>query len=341
MVTIRTIEKDQQDLWDALVRANDHGTYFHLFGWSEVIEKTYGLRSSYLGAFEHERLIAVLPATLTSKRGRRRKAVSVAFGTYGGWLIAREADPSEVQKAFMVYLAAQGVAILENRFIGEVPGADADLVTQRLPLSGSSEDLWKVFDPKVRNQIRKAQKEGLLARWGLEQLPEFFSIYTTNMHLLGTPPHPLSYFEGVRDAFPGMIDVLTIRLGETPLAAMFLMKFSRQLSDPWAASLREFASLCPNMLMYWEALKFGSEHGFDEFDFGRSKVGSGPYRFKSQWGAQPAALGYQLVSLSEAGNMESTQPEQSRLAPLVSNLWRYIPLGLSRRLGPVVRKYLV
>jgi hypothetical protein len=44
------------------------------------------------------------------------------------------------------------------------------------------------------------------------------------------------------------------------------------------------------MLLYSAVLEFACREGFKEFDFGRSSVDSGTYRFKLQWGAHPRQL---------------------------------------------------
>jgi len=339
MATIRIIESQQRDLWNRFVLASPESTYFHLFEWTKVIEQTYGMDTRFLGAFEGETLIAVLPAVITKKGGS--KAVSLAFGTYGGWLFAPGADAGEVRVAFMQFLAGERVTQLENRQIGDPPsGIPADQVTQRTLLARQPEELWKRLDPKVRNQVRKAQKEGLVARWGLNQLEDFFSVYSVNMHYLGTPPHPRSFFSAMIEAFPELVELLTIRLDDKPLAAMLLMKFKRQLADPWAASLREYASLCPNMLMYWEAMKYGCERGFEEFDLGRSRMGSGPFKFKGQWGAKAIPLNYQVVSMDGQGKLNSHPPSASPLLPWFGRLWRLVPLKMSSSFSSVVRRRL-
>ena len=58
---------------------------------------------------------------------------------------------------------------------------------------------------------------------------------------------------------------------------------------PWASSLREYFSLCPNNLLYWEMIRWGCKNGYQRFDFGRSSPDSGTYRFKKQWGAKEEA----------------------------------------------------
>jgi FemAB-related protein (PEP-CTERM system-associated) len=337
MITVRQIGKEQAALWDECVRSTPSSTYFHLFGWSEVIRKSYGLSTVFLGAFDGERLIGILPAV----RSGESKAVSLAFGTYGGWIFSPGVQTGEGEKKLMEHLSANGIHLLENRLVGNEGGAQiGEFVTQRVSLPPSSEQLWNSLDAKVRNQVRKAQKAGLVARWGGDQLTDFYAIYSKNMRHLGTPPHPRKFFEAVAAEFGEAIRILTIRLQEKTLAAMLLMSFGRQLSDPWAASLREYAALCPNMLMYWEALKLGCENGYDEFDLGRSTIGSGPFKFKSQWGASLVPLTYEAVTLNRNGDLERRIPSSSKLLPLLSWLWRLVPLFVTLRLGPLLRKRL-
>ena len=63
----------------------------------------------------------------------------------------------------------------------------------RLP--STVDDLWKDTDRKVRNQVRKAQKEGLVVQEGGEELvDDFYSVFSRNMRDLGTPVYPKRLF---------------------------------------------------------------------------------------------------------------------------------------------------
>jgi hypothetical protein len=53
------------------------------------------------------------------------------------------------------------------------------------------------------------------------------------------------------------------------------------MTVPWASSLREFFSLCPNNLLYWEMIRWGCENGYQRFDFGRSSPNSGTITSKN------------------------------------------------------------
>src|SRR2546427_11258796 len=65
------------------------------------------------------------------------------------------------------------------------------------------------------------------------------------------------------------------RKGGTPVGGLVALAFKDRLAVPWASCLKEYLSLCPNMLLYWEVLRTACVEGFRTFDFGRSSRHSG------------------------------------------------------------------
>jgi CelD/BcsL family acetyltransferase involved in cellulose biosynthesis len=110
------------------------------------------------------------------------------------------------------------------------------------------------------------------------------------------------------------------------------------LTVPWASSLTEYRSDCPNMLLYWDTIRAGCRDGFRRFDFGRSTRGSGTYLFKVQWGAEEQPLFWYTIPVGDAAAHAETSDAGKETFVRV---WRRLPLGLTRRLGPRVRKYLI
>lgn len=104
---------------------------------------------------------------------------------------------------------------------------------------------------------------------------------------------------------------------------------------PWASSLRQYRSSCPNILLYWEAIRWGCDHQFALFDFGRSTKGEGTYKFKMQWGSVEETLHWQCFS----ANIQNGPPqtEKNKYAGLVS-LWTHLPVPVTKPLGPWIRK---
>ncbi len=337
---VRRIHQNEKSMWDSFVVDHAQGTPYHLLQWKVIFERAYGLTAPYLGAFTDERLAAILPAVVIRFPFRHAYAVSLPFCNYAGWLFDSEADKDTLKREIFSYLYADGISVLELRQLGDPQSTQSAEVTHRLALPQSSEVLWDSLDPKVRNLVRKAEKMGLNARWGIEQLDQFYSIYSRNMADLGTPAHSKRFFREIIDGLRDYVDVLTVRNGDRAIASMFLLKFGRQLSDPWASSLREFNSLSPNMLLYWEALRYGADHGFEQFDFGRSHVESGTYRFKRQWGAKSYPLEYSIFSANGESRSSLVGMYRGSVGKAFSFLWRSLPYFSTQWLGPKLRRYI-
>ena len=92
------------------------------------------------------------------------------------------------------------------------------------------------------------------------------------------------------------------------------------------------------MLLYWSILKYAIDTGYTRFDFGRTTKGSGPYRFKKQWGAQREELAWHYV-LKRGSGLPKINPENPKYR-LAVNVWRRLPMPIANLLGPQVVKYL-
>lgn len=338
-MTVREIHQDESALWDTFVARHAEATPYHAYWWKAVFERAYALTALYLGVFADSRLVALLPAVVIGFPFRRPHAVSLPFCNYAGWLFESGVDREAVKKDVLSFLSARGIATLEVRELGETQSSQCEEATLRLALPQSSEQLWKSFDPKVRNLVRKAERMGLSMRWGVEQLDEFFEVFGRNMADLGTPVHSKLFFQEILNALREDVDILTVRKNDRAIGAMFLLKFRKQLTDPWASSLREFNALSPNMLLYWEALRYGADHNFGEFDFGRSHLNSGTYHFKSQWGALPYPLNYVTVSVEGGWRPSSVETYRGSAGKAFSSVWKILPYFSTRWLGPKLRKY--
>lgn len=207
-------------------------------------------------------------------------------------------------------------------------------VHMRLPLTDTAEQLWKQFDPKVRNQIRKAEKCNLTVHWGgAELLPEFYRVFAINMRDLGTPVYGKRLFQAVLDTFGQDAELCVVRIGQKPIAGALLVHGDEFSEVPSASSLRSYNQTNPNMLMYWHLLMRAIDRGSRYFDFGRSSVDSGTYRFKKQWGAMPCPAIWQYYV--RRGTMADMRPENRRFS-LAIKVWKCLPVWLTRCIGPLI-----
>jgi FemAB-related protein (PEP-CTERM system-associated) len=207
-------------------------------------------------------------------------------------------------------------------------------VHMRLPLPDFPGPLWESFPAKVRNQVRKGEKSGLAVVWGgMELLPDFYAVFSRNMRDLGTPVYGQRLFAAILRHFPHEAELCVVRAGQTPAAAALLLHGKGVTEVPSASALREYNSSCANMLMYWNLLDRAIQRGQAVFDFGRSTVDCGTYKFKKQWGAvaEPAVWQY-YVRRGSAGDLRPDNPRYQRLI----RIWQRLPVRLTRWIGPAI-----
>jgi len=208
-----------------------------------------------------------------------------------------------------------------------------------LNLPESSELLRGSFKSKLRSQINKPLKEGCTCSiGGLELLKDFYKVFLVNMRDLGSPVHSVDLMRHVLREFPERSRIFVVYKSEEPVASALVVGFDKVLRNPWASSIRKYASLSPNMLLYLRMLEFACDNGYRIFDFGRSTKGEGTYNFKEQWGAVGAPLYWHYVSLDgKVPNPESVGKERFETA---TRYWQKLPLIVTRVIGPSIRKHI-
>jgi FemAB-related protein (PEP-CTERM system-associated) len=270
-----------------------------------------------------------------------RYLVSLPYLNYGGVI----AENDEVMRCLMdqaVVLAKQlKVRHLELRHEQALvhpafPFTRRDKVNMRLRLPASAGELWDQLPAKVRNQVRKGQKNGLTMAWGgLPLLGQFYDVFSRNMRDLGSPVYPRYFFQCILEEFPERAELCVILSGNQPVAGALLLHGCGITEVPSASSLREFNATCANMLMYWCLLERAVGRNQTIFDFGRSTRDSNTYRFKKQWNAEPFSTEWQYFSNGDA--IAQLTPQNPRYQRLI-RLWQRLPVRLTRWLGPSIAR---
>lgn len=207
-------------------------------------------------------------------------------------------------------------------------------VLMRLELPDSAESLWKQLDPKVRNQVRKGEKHELTVHWGSHDLlNEFYRVFAHNMRDLGTPPYSRRLFHAILDEFPDSAELCIVRQGDSAIAAALLVHELGTTQVPSASSLRSHNSTNANMLMYWRLICRAIERKANCFDFGRSTLDGGTYRFKKQWGAVACPSIWQYYA--RQGDVNERRPDNPRYQRAIA-IWQRLPVALTRLIGPPI-----
>ncbi|CAG0975843.1 FemAB family XrtA/PEP-CTERM system-associated protein [Geobacter sp.] len=327
--------------WDDFVRTSADGSLFHLTGWKEAVERAFGHRSHYLMAFEGDELRGILPLIEVKSRFFGHSLVSVPYGVYGGILAA---DPSahDALLAGSEECAAQlGVDYLEVR---NCPSEGAEqpqrpnwfakdlYVTFRREILATVTDNMNAIPRKQRAMVRKGQNVGLISRvGGIKDLEMFHGVYARNVRDLGSPVYPLAFFRHLMEAFPDTF-ILSVWKDGAIAAGVLTFVYGGTLLPYYGGGLREYFDYAVNDFMYWELMRYGCEHGYKVFDFGRSKRDTGSYKFKKHWGFEPEQLDYRchLVKATEMPNVSPVNPKYE----LMIRAWKKLPLPVANWLGP-------
>ena len=341
-IEIKQLQPGEDMLWDAFVEQSSAEALYHLTGWKRVIEQSFGHSTVYLYAAQAGRLVGILPLVFLKSPMFGTYFVSIPFFNYGGMLAENDDTRKRLAEKAAEIARTHGATHIEFRhqenYALGLP-VKTSKVVMILDLPESADALWNGFKSKLRSQIRRPEKEGFTVKFGhLDLLDQYYDVFAVKMRDLGTPVYAKRFFENILKEFPQHTYICVVYAQEKPIAAGFLAGFKGMLQIPWAATLPEFDRFSPNMLLYWHILKFACDQDYQRFDFGRSTPDEGTYRFKEQWGAKPAPC-YWHYWLASGDALPELNPHNPKFEMAI-NIWRRLPLAVTKIIGPHIVKFL-
>ena len=340
-IEVADLRPGEESRWDEFVTSSPTGTFFHLAAWKTVIRRVLGRECSYLVARRGGEITGVLPISRARSRIFGDCLVSLPLAVYGGACADDAASYSGLLQAGRELADRLGVKYLELRnrtepFPSALPGRDL-YVTFTQDLTPGPEKLLKGLPRDTRYAIRKGQKAGL--EWTEDLTPqEFYDIYAQSVHRLGTPVFARELFTCLRSEFSKQVRLFGVRKGKTAIAGVLCFYFRDQVLPYYAGALAEYYKDSPNNFMYWNLMEQSAKEGFREFDFGRSKRGTGSYDFKSAWSMKITELPYRY-HLVKAKEVPHLSPVDSKFQLPVA-VWKRMPLSWTKVLGPRVIRWI-
>ena len=336
-----TDASDNSARWDRFVASDSRSTFCHQAGWKDIMSDVLGHEPRFLAAVDDAgEWRGVLPLVrVRSVLGHY--LISLPFLNDGGPLGEKRAQEALVEHA-VSEAKRSGAGLLELRSRNEVPGpvqSSDRRVAVHLNLPSSVEELWKeTFRAKLRSQIRRPGKEGMVFLFGAGELDAFYKVLAHNMRDLGTPVLPRVFFERVEALFGSrLIFAVTYTKDGKPAAAACCFLWRDELEVMWASSLRSLNHLSPNMLLYSGLMEEAIARRVRTFNFGRCSPGGATHRFKQQWGGRDVPLPWPSWSRDGATGVPSADRMMYRLA---IGVWKHFPVAVANRLGPPLARLL-
>ncbi len=335
---IKTLDAADYQRWDDYVITKPEATFFHQAGWKEVIEKSFGHKTYYLYAEQEGKVIGIFPLVHINSLLFGNTLVSNAFCVYGGIV----ADDEQIYSELDIYacqLAKElGVDCMEvrNRERKSPDRPFKDLyVTFRKELDPDVEKNLLAIPRKQRAMVRKGIDAGLVSVID-DNVDRLHLAYSESVRNLGTPVFSKKYFQTLKDVFAEQCEVLTVERDGQIIASVMNFYFRDEVLPYYGGGTSLARDVKGNDFMYWEVMRRATEKGVKIFDYGRSKIGTGSYSFKKNWGFNPEPLFYEF-HLVKSDSLPDINPLNPKYQLFIA-AWKRLPLFASQLLGPILSK---
>lgn len=337
---VRAASADDAARWDAYVVAHPDASFFHRYGWARVIPAAFGQRCHYFVAEAGGAITGVLPLIEVKSALFGHSLSSMAYCASGG-VLADDAATAELLDAAAQTLARElNVGALEYRNTApqhpEWPTKSL-YVNFKRAIEPEIEANMNAIPRKQRAMVRKGIKAGLTGEIDAN-VERFFKAYAASVHRLGTPVYAKKYFRLLKAEFGDDCEVLTIAQDGKLIASVMSFYFKDEVLPYYGGGTMDARAVAGNDFMYWDLMRRACERGLKVFDFGRSKVGSGSYDFKKNWGFEPAPLYYEYLLVKDAAVPE-VNPNNPKYRRFIQ-VWKKLPLPLANLIGPYIVRQL-
>ncbi len=321
--------------WEAFVQACPEATFFHRAAWQSILRNVFRHPTYFLYAEHDGEILGVLPLAHIKSRLFGNSLIALPFAVYGGVAASTTEAAAALEQEAQSLARQLDVDHLEFRNINP---RHADWPTQDLYVTFRKEILPEVeanmlaIPRKQRAMVRKGINSGLISTVDRKS-DRFFKLFADNVHRHGTPALPKRYFDTLLEVFGDDCEILTITSPDgKPLSSVLSFYFRDEVLPYYAGDDEAARNFAANDFKYWELMRRSCERGLKIFDYGRSKVGTGPYSFKKNWGFEPQGLHYEYC-LYKRDSIPQNNPNNAKYKLLIET-WRRMPISLANLIGP-------
>ena len=332
---------------DAWILAHEDSTPFHRPQWQMAIERATGQQAvCFVAENALGEISGVLPMHLVHSPIFGRALVSSGFAVGGGILSESPTATRRLAEAAWDFAERHSCPTVELRG-GDFPagkyatgwqikrGAHANFARK---LTEDDEAELLAIPRKQRAEVRKGLKNEMTIETGssARDIDWHYAIYSESVRNLGTPVFPKALMAETIAAFGEDADILTVLSDGKPVASVLSLYHKGIVMPYWGGGIWDARRLRANDVMYYSLMNHAREKGCHSFDFGRSKVDSGAYFFKKNWGFEPEPLSY-AVRTADGSEPRDVNPNSPKYRAQIA-VWQKLPLSIANRIGPWIAK---
>lgn len=335
------MSKSDISAWDAYVQNHVGGTVFHSTAWLDILQAAYPGPYHHIAVIENGTIRGLVSIYGVRGLSGKKSLYSLPYTAYGGIL----SDSPDI--SLMLHDHCQQIARDENAGMvhlrNTVPSG-LDLPTTDLnvqfckALPQSEEACMESIPRKSRATVRKSiLNHGLTyvvnTDWEL-----LWHLSAVNLKKLGTPAFPKHFYRIIMERMGDKADILFVKYKGIAVCGVMTFYFKDVCNPYFSGALGEFNFTGANNYMYYALMCHGLKKQCKEFDFGKSRRGSGSFDFKKNMGFEPRTLPFQYI-FNTRHELPSFNPSNPKLA-LFLKVWAKQPLWTSKIAGPILNRFL-
>ena len=290
-----TLKIDPLSLKDECVRFIDEQNYINDYACLSTmnlisISKAYKIKSCIFQVFENKKKLGDIYFYITGSFFRKKIFIP------NECLIANDSNKNIIVNSLLEWFCKQSkfkeieIASMKQLSIKNI--RPDKKVSLGIDLGISADSLWKKFRDKTRNAIRKSEKYNINIEENLSHLDKFYTIYSSRMQSKSVSFHSHRYFKDLVDSYGGNVKIYIAKYDSKPIASILVIHVGEYASYAYSGIVSGYEKLCPVQGLLWRAIQDCYDLGIKYFDMGQSTEGSGTYKFKKWFGAEPRTIYY-------------------------------------------------
>ena len=188
-----------------------------------------------------------------------------------------------------------------------------------------AEAIFNRLKKKMRWEIRQALIfTDELLDVGSDGIEDFYRLYRTHQHRLGTPTIGVEFFRGMFAHLDKNAKLFAIRKDGEMIAAMICVAMASGWSSEYVALHQGLRRTDIGYALYWKVIEWMSQHGVALLDLGRSTPNSGVHRFKQKWSGSDLYVRYGYFG-RHVGNSLTASRAMREGKTFRQRVWRNLP----------------
>lgn len=296
----------QNQQWNRFINNHPNGRIYHTGEWKSILEESFNhLKGYYFVLHRNNVICAALPIYFVHSWITGKRFISIPFATLCDPLVSSVDEMYFLFDGILQFTKKFSIKQIEIRTVNcsQILKQTGIMSVSRyvhhyLLLDNNIENIYAKFHRTcIRQRISRAQKSNIKINFSNSEneFYKFHNLYLITRKRIGLPPQPLLFIHNLWKKFneQNQAKIVLAEKDNKTIAGLLLLLFKRTVTVEFAVVDKQYDSISPLHLLFWDSIKFAHREGYKCVDFGRTPVeNSGLINFKNRWGTESVKLNF-------------------------------------------------